>query len=94
MPIEQWAPSENAWDWLGHGLYFWEHSPLRALEWAQAKARQRSRRGRKAPRPAVVGAVIQLGRCFDLTDVEHTRSAGDAYAQLKSIFEASGRAFL
>lgn len=29
--IEGWRPSENDWDWLGHGIYFWEHSPARAL---------------------------------------------------------------
>jgi hypothetical protein len=31
-------PSENAWDWLGHGIYFWEDSPARALRWAEAEA--------------------------------------------------------
>src|SRR4051794_26746785 len=34
-PIDQWQPSQNVWDWLGHGIYFWEHSPGRALRWAQ-----------------------------------------------------------
>src|SRR4051812_42194753 len=36
-PISAWNPSTNDWDWLGHGIYFWEHSPERALRWAQAK---------------------------------------------------------
>jgi len=27
--------SENPWDWLGHGTYFWEDSPARALHWAE-----------------------------------------------------------
>lgn len=26
---------ENTWDWLGHGIYFWENNPKRAKEWAQ-----------------------------------------------------------
>jgi hypothetical protein len=30
------APSKNEYDWLGHGVYFWEHNPRRALEWAKS----------------------------------------------------------
>jgi hypothetical protein len=22
--IPDWKPSRNSWDWLGHGIYFWE----------------------------------------------------------------------
>ena len=29
--------SENAYDWLGHGMYFWDNDPDRALEFAQFK---------------------------------------------------------
>ena len=25
--------SLNTYDWLGMGIYFWEHGPRRALEW-------------------------------------------------------------
>lgn len=27
-------PSNNPWDWLGEGIYFWELNPGRALEYA------------------------------------------------------------
>ena len=27
--------SENDWDWLGPGIYFWENSDRRALDWAR-----------------------------------------------------------
>lgn len=27
--------SENAYDWLGHGIYFWENNFKRALEYAK-----------------------------------------------------------
>lgn len=30
-PIGAWRPSSNDWDWLGYGIYFWEHAPDRAL---------------------------------------------------------------
>jgi hypothetical protein len=29
------APSENDYDWLGKGIYFWEHGPQRAYDWAK-----------------------------------------------------------
>ena len=28
---EPLQPSENDYDWLGRGIYFWEHGPQRAL---------------------------------------------------------------
>lgn len=28
--------STNKYDWLGHGIYFWENSPSRAKEFAEA----------------------------------------------------------
>ena len=62
--------SSNAYDWLGTGIYFWEHGPARAQEWAEAQAR---RKGSKIKHPAVLGAVIQLGNCFDLLDVRFTK---------------------
>jgi len=36
---EDLKPSHNAWDWLGHGIYFWEDSCARALRWAEAERR-------------------------------------------------------
>ena len=27
--------SENTYDWLGHGIYFWEQNLQRAQEWAE-----------------------------------------------------------
>jgi hypothetical protein len=71
QPIGDWKPSENRWDWLGKGIYFWEHSPERALRWAQERFRARR------PVPSVVGAIVQLGDCFDLTNegfVENERN--------------------
>ena len=60
-------PSENAWDWLGHGIYLWEDSPARALRWAEAEA---GRAGSKIKSPAVLGAVVDLGNCLNLADTE------------------------
>lgn len=57
--------SENDHDWLGRGIYFWEHGPQRAYEWAQHLKRIK--------KPAVLGALINLGNCFDLLDTTHTQ---------------------
>lgn len=32
--------SNNAYDWLGHGIYFWENSPERALEFARESSKR------------------------------------------------------
>jgi hypothetical protein len=55
--------SENDYDWLGHGVYFWEGSYKRALDWAKSS--------KKIKNPAVIGAFIRLGNCIDLLDTEH-----------------------
>lgn len=64
---EPFALSENEWDWLGRGVYFWEYGLKRAWGWAQTQGE------RKGFVPAVVGAVIQLGECFDLLDTHATQ---------------------
>ena len=32
--------SKNAYDWLGHGAYFWENAPERAWQWAETWAKK------------------------------------------------------
>ncbi len=86
---ERWQPSRNSWDWLGHGIYFWEYGHARALRWAEAEA---GRSGGRIRRPAVVGAMIQLGKCLDLLDVKHTTAVGELYAAFRSSASAQGNA--
>jgi hypothetical protein len=57
---EPLALSENPYDWLGNGIYFWEQSYERALNWAKEHS--------KITTPAVLGAVIDLGYCLNMTD--------------------------
>lgn len=80
------AASKNEYDWLGHGIYFWEANPKRGLEFAK----EALQRARSRARPAVVGAVIDLGLCLDLTaqaDIEQVR---DAFEALRSAFVKEG----
>lgn len=76
--------STNSYDWLGHGIYFWEANPIRGLEFADELTREG--RGReKIKKPAVVGAVIDLGLCLDLTTSAGVEQVRIAYEHLKKI---------
>src|SRR5690242_16757250 len=77
--IRDWQPSQNEWDWLGNGIYFWEHAPQRALRWARERYRGRQK-------PAVLGAYIQLGRCFDLLNEAITALLAETHGRLASSF--------
>lgn len=80
--IADWPASTNTYDWLGQGIYFWEHGPERALAWAH------NHYGDSA---AVVGAIIQLGRCFDLLDVGFTSLLMPAYERELEDARAAGQ---
>jgi hypothetical protein len=57
--------SINSYDWLGHGVYFWENSPERASHWAKQSS---ERAGSVVRTPFVLGAILDLKTCFDLLD--------------------------
>ena len=67
-------PSENRWDWLGAGTYYWEGAPERAKDWAVKHCKS----------PAVLGAVIDLGRCMNLMDIEAQSLLQRTYKRLES----------
>jgi hypothetical protein len=71
LAVADWNPSTNEYDWLGRGIYFWEYAPDRAREWAG--------------KGGVVGAIIRLGECLDLTDITHADVLADAYRSFSAI---------
>jgi hypothetical protein len=78
------APSKNAYDWLGNGVYFWEYSPRRALDFAiQASRDGRFSKGRISD-PAVIGAVIDPGRCLNLLEASALDQLRQAYDALSA----------
>ena len=79
---KQLEQSENSYDWLGKGIYFWEHGPQRAREWAEKHP--------DISNPAVVGAVINLGNCFDLFDTHAVRVLSKLYPLFKESYEKLG----
>lgn len=72
---------ENPYDWLGNGIYFWDNSPSRALEWAKELSQ---RPNSKIKKPAVIGAIIDLGYCLDLLDYKNLDFLKLGYGILKS----------
>ena len=77
-----WLASEKDYDWLGHGVYFWEHAPGRAWQWAEE---------RHPGSEAVVAVEIRLGRCLDLGDTVFTEVLLGAYHAAKRVADREGR---
>lgn len=74
--------SENSYDWLGHGIYFWEADYKRAELWAQSHSQIKT--------PAVIGAFIKLGNCIDLLDSHYLAQVRTTYDLLQAESLASG----
>lgn len=60
-------PSTNKYDWLGHGIYFWENNFQRAVDFANALKSRKDRQS-KLRVPSAIGAVLDIGFCLDLLD--------------------------
>ena len=67
--------------------YFWDNSPSRALEWATELSKRPKSNIKK---PAVIGAILDLGRCLDLLDYENLAYVQEAHAVLQTVVEAAG----
>lgn len=74
--------SENKYDWLGKGMYFWENDPQRALDWAKMLQNQSQNKKQRIKTPAVLGAVICLGNCLDFTEQENLLKIKTHYEML------------
>jgi len=79
---ESLTKSQNVYDWLGNGIYFWEQNLQRAKEWAEQNP--------KIENPAVIGAIIDLGRCLNLTDSASSAILRQGYELLKLRCELAG----
>lgn len=77
--------SDGKYEWLGHGVYFWENDPQRGLEWANSGNAKK-----KIASPDVVGAIIDLGRCLDLTTRTGLDEVAEAYATLRDSYAKAG----
>jgi hypothetical protein len=77
--------SEQDYDWLGPGIYFWESDPHRAMEWAESRVK----RG-KSKKAFVIGAVIDLRNCLNLLERENLELLTAAHASFVSIQTKAG----
>jgi hypothetical protein len=62
--------SDNDYDWLGTGIYFFQDAPIRAKQWATQQ---------HPNDPVVICALIQLENCIDLFDVGWQPSLKNMY---------------
>lgn len=75
--------SANDYDWLGSGIYFWENNEDRAWQWAKQLS---TRKSSSVKEPAVIGAIIDLGYCLDLTDSFYLQELKTSYSVLKELY--------
>jgi hypothetical protein len=87
----QLTPSNNIWDWLGEGIYFWEHNPLRALEYAIESSTRKQFNKTPIQTPFVIGAIIELGNCLNLIEPESLEILKESYTGLNEIFKDAGK---
>lgn len=82
--------SRNNYDWLGYGVYFWEDSPQRAMEFAEESAAGGRNSKGKIKEPFVLGAVINLGRCLNLMDRTALEEVRGAHAVAVDLLKGAG----
>jgi hypothetical protein len=87
---DELLPSENRWDWLGPGIYFWEQNPTRALEYAMESAERKQFNKKPIVSPFVLGAIIDLGNCLNLVEASSLKILTTAFDSLKVLKDISG----
>lgn len=82
--------SNNSHDWLGAGIYFWESSPHRAMQWATESIQRKKQTKGAIRKPFVVGAIIDLGQCCSLFDAAALDELKSAYGVLEVLHAKQG----
>ncbi len=73
--------SQNSYDWLGDGAYFWQNAPLRAMEWAVQTF---------AHDAVVIEATIEVRDFINLLDVEWMSWLSEVHDQYLDELKRSG----
>ncbi|WP_375560297.1 hypothetical protein ACE193_21740 [Bernardetia sp. OM2101] len=76
--------SENEYDWLGSGIYFWENNYDRALQYAKDLKKFSKQAVRPIEKPSVIGAILDLGFCMDLMDSTYLEILSASYKELEA----------
>lgn len=85
---DEFRHSDNDFDWLGYGIYFWENNLERAKQYAEVDSK---RTNSSIKDPFVLGAVIELGNCLDLMDQKHIDFIKIAYEQMVNDLTSEGK---
>ena len=75
---------------MGEGVYFWESSPARALDFARERAQGGLNSRGEITDPFVIGAVLNLGRCFSTTELTALNRLQEAYEALVQYVRDAG----
>lgn len=91
--LKHLSHSNNQYDWLGPGAYFFEGDVERALLFAQTSHRNPSRRYTAKPiaTPAVVGAVLQVQNWLDMTTQAGIKEFSLAYQAFADGLNEAGK---
>jgi hypothetical protein len=87
---EELFSSNNSWDWLGSGIYFWEQNPVRALEYAIESSQRLQFNKIPIKTPFVLGAIIELQNCLNLVESQSLKILSGAYNSLKEVLQETG----
>jgi len=85
---EDFIQSDNSYDWLGGGVYFWENNYERAKQYA---LEDQKRKDSNIKEPFVLGAMIDLGNCLDLLDQKYLDYLSKTYILLKESLCKKGK---
>jgi hypothetical protein len=88
---DELLPSNNSWDWLGSGIYFWEQNPGRALEYAIESSKRVQFNKVPIRVPFVLGAIVELRNCLNLVESQSLQILQAAYSTLKKIMHEAGK---
>jgi hypothetical protein len=81
--------STNPYDWLGSGIYFWEADPWRALEFAKQAKEKGFLTSKPITKPYVIGAIIDLGVCCNLLEIDAIQEVRRSHENLVQAFRVA-----
>ncbi|AFY94538.1 hypothetical protein [Chamaesiphon minutus] len=76
--------SDNDYDWLGTGIYFFQDAPMRAKKWATEM---------HPDEPAVICSLIELDNCIDLFDIMWFPILKNVYNLFDEEYRSTNRPF-
>ncbi|HKI18694.1 MAG TPA: hypothetical protein VKA15_12485 [Isosphaeraceae bacterium] len=82
-----WEASNNEYDWLGTGIYFWQDDPGRAWEWTAQRHWPHL-----ALDTAVIEVEVELDECLDLIGPTYMELLAQAHRQLEAVYASRGTA--